>query len=55
MSFPGFDMPVRVRVAADSAVRLTPTEAWQTVTIPLAYPENFRVDRNFYVISRRAN
>ena len=38
----------------DSAVRLTPTEAWQTVTIPLAYPENFRMDRNFYVISRRA-
>ncbi len=51
---PGFDMPVRVWVAADSAVRLTPTEAWQTVTIPLAYPEDFRVDRNFYVISRRA-
>ena len=52
---PGFDMPVRVRTSADSSVRLAPTASWQTVTLPLAYPEDFRVDPNFYVIARRAD
>ncbi|MGH7580122.1 MAG: M1 family metallopeptidase [Gemmatimonadales bacterium] len=52
---PGFDMPVTVRASADSSVRLAPTASWQTVTLPLAHPEDFRVDPNFYVIARRAD
>lgn len=52
---PGFAMPVKVRVSADSAVRLTPTEAWRTSVLPLRHPENFAVDPNFYVIPRRAD
>jgi aminopeptidase N len=50
----GFDMPMRVYVSPDSAVRIAPTESWQTVLLPLAYPEDFRVDENFYVTVRRA-
>ena len=52
---PGFDMPVRVQVSPDSAVRLAPTEAWQTAVLPLRHPEDFAVDPNFYVIPRRAD
>ena len=52
---PGFDMPMAVRVSADSTVRLVPTEAWQTTALPLAHPEDFRVDENFYVVPRRVN
>ena len=52
---PGFDMPVRVRVAPDSAVRLAPTTSWQTAALPLRYPEDFAVDENFYVVPRRAD
>ena len=39
----------------DSAVRLAPTEAWQTAVLPLRHPEDFAVDPNFYVIPRRAD
>jgi aminopeptidase N len=52
---PGFDMPIRVGVSADSTVRLTPRETWQTTALPLPHPEEFRVDENFYVVARRAN
>ena len=52
---PGFAMPVKVRVSADSVVRLTPTEAWRTSVLPLRHPEDFAVDPNFYVIPRRAD
>jgi hypothetical protein len=51
---PGFDMPMQVRVSPDSAVRLAPRETWQTATLPLRHPEDFRLDRNFYVVPRRA-
>ena len=40
---------------ADSTIRLAPTEAWQTATLPLRHPEDFGVDENFYVIPRRAD
>ena len=52
---PGFDMPIRVRASEDSSVRLAPTEAWQTASLPLAHPEDFGVDENFYVVARRAD
>jgi aminopeptidase N len=51
---PGFAMPLRVRVAPDRWVALTPKEAWQTTTLPLADPGDFRVDENFYVVVRTA-
>jgi aminopeptidase N len=49
----GFDMPLRVAVAPDSAVRLTPTERWQSTTLALAAPEFFHVDENFFVETKR--
>ena len=50
---PGFAMPVRVAVAPDSTVRLVPTERWQTADLALDRPDDFHVDENFYVESRR--
>ena len=52
---PGFDMPIRVSVAPDSSVRLTPTERWQRTTLGLAAPESFHVDENFFVVPRRVD
>ncbi len=52
---PGFDMPIRVAAGEGQWVTLSPTEAWQTTTLPLAAPEDFRVDENFYVVARRAS
>jgi aminopeptidase N len=51
---PGFDMPIRVVTGPDSSVGLSPTEAWQTTTLPLANPEDFHVDENYFVDARRA-
>jgi aminopeptidase N len=50
---PGFDMPIRVGSAEGQWLILSPTEAWQRVTLPLAAPEDFRIDENFYVVVRR--
>jgi aminopeptidase N len=52
---PGFDMPMVVRVSADSGIRLAPTGSWQKTALPLAHPEDFRLDENFYVVPRRVN
>ena len=52
---PGFDMPMQVRASPDRTVRLAPTEAWQTATLPLRHPEDFGLDENFYVVPRRVN
>ena len=49
---PGFDMPLRVMLAPDSFSVVHPTEAWQTATLRLATPADFKVDPNFYVIAR---
>jgi aminopeptidase N len=49
----GFDMPLRVRLSADSSVRLTPTERWQRATLALPGPESFQVDEDFFVVPRR--
>ena len=46
---PGFAMPIRVATASDSTIRLKPTEAWQTTTLPIVHPDEFRVDENFFV------
>ncbi len=49
---PGFDMPIRVGAGPGAWVTLSPTEAWQTTTLPLVHAEDFRVDDNFYVVAR---
>ncbi|HEU4587817.1 MAG TPA: M1 family metallopeptidase [Gemmatimonadales bacterium] len=51
---PGFAMPLRVAVAPGRWVTLTPTEAWQSLVLPPTGPEDFRIDENFYVMTRRA-
>ena len=51
----GFDMPVAVVVGKGRSVRLSPTERWQTTDVGLAEPEDFRVDENYYVESKRVD
>jgi aminopeptidase N len=51
----GFDMPVAVLVGKGRSVRLAPTEKWQTTDVGLAEPEDFRVDENYYVESKRVD
>jgi aminopeptidase N len=52
---PGFDMPIEVQISPDSTIRLSPTESWQTLSVALDHPEDFRVSPDFYVTPRRAN
>jgi len=51
----GFDMPVAVLAGKGRSVRLAPTEQWRTTNIGLEEPEDFRVDENYYVESRRVD
>lgn len=50
---PGFDLPLRVTLTGTGYSLLRPTEEWQTVTIALPTPDAFRVDPNFYVLTKR--
>jgi hypothetical protein len=47
-------MPVAVLVGKGRSARLAPTEQWRTTDVRLEQPEDFRVDENYYVESRRA-
>lgn len=49
----GFAMPVRVRLGSDDNTLIRPTEQWQTVHTTLPDSGELKVDRNFYVTSRR--
>ena len=49
---PGFNMPVKVTVNWPEFAMLHPTEAWQSRTVKLPNPSDFRVDPNFYVIPK---
>jgi len=49
---PGFDMPVRVTLAPGSYQTIRPTTEWRTASTTLPGPSAFRVDENFYVVSR---
>jgi aminopeptidase N len=49
---PGFDMPVKVRLAGDNHDWMRPTEQWQTVKYALPNAADFTVDVNFYVEGR---
>jgi hypothetical protein len=48
-------MPVAVLVGKGRSVRLAPTEKWQTTDVGLGGPEDFRVDENYYVESKRVD
>jgi len=49
---PGFDMPLQVTVSPDTFSVVHPTAAWQTVPLRLATPADFKVDPNYYVLTR---
>ena len=49
----GFDMPVRVTSSPGEFTWISPTERWQTVETELTSADDFEVDVNFYVESRR--
>jgi aminopeptidase N len=49
---PGFAMPLRVWLGGGRSVRLTPTADWQAATLALEQPDAFRVDENYYVLTR---
>ncbi len=46
---PGFNMPVKVRLAGDAYEWVHPTEQWQTAKFALPDATDFKVDVNFYV------
>ncbi len=50
---PGFDLPLRATIKGQGLDVIHPTEAWQTLTLAIQNPEEFRVDPNFYVLTRR--
>jgi len=49
---PGFDMPIRVTLDWPTWTLIKPTEAWQTATVRLGNPTDFKVDENFYVVPK---
>ena len=49
---PGFDMPVRVTLAAPAYALIHPTTSWQQVKVKLTSATDFKVDENFYVIPK---
>ncbi len=49
---PGFDMPIRVTLDWPTWSLIKPTETWQTATVHLGNPSDFRVDDNFYVVPK---
>ena len=49
---PGFAMPVKVTTSPGMYGWIRPSEIWQTTTVKLTRPEDFRVDENFYVNAR---
>jgi len=49
---PGFDMPVKATLGGRALSWLRPTTAWQRVRVTLPNASDFRVDPNFYVLTR---
>ncbi|HEY5490085.1 MAG TPA: M1 family metallopeptidase [Gemmatimonadaceae bacterium] len=46
---PGFNMPLKVRLAGDGYDWVHPTEQWQTARFSLPSAADFKIDVNFYV------
>jgi aminopeptidase N len=51
----GFDLPVRAMLGGGAYTLLRPTTQWQTAPHTLRSPGDFRVDENFYVLTRNAD
>lgn len=49
---PGFDMPVEVTLSANTFRMIKPTESWQTVSISLNNPADFKIDPDYYVTAK---
>jgi aminopeptidase N len=49
---PGFNMPIKVRIADTGFDWVTPTEQWQSGKYALASAADFQVDVNFYVTTK---
>ena len=49
---PGFNMPLKVRLAGDTYEWVKPTEQWQTAKFALPSAADFKVDVNFYVTAK---
>ena len=52
---PGFDMPVKVTLNGEGYTLIRPTEEWKNAEIRLADPGAFKVDENFYVLSKNVS
>ncbi len=51
----GFDMPVKVSLKADEYTLVKPSNHWQSVKVDASItPDNFKVERNFYVNTKNA-
>jgi hypothetical protein len=48
----GFDMPVKVTLSSGAYSFIQPVQSWLTSPIRIERAEDFRVDPNFYVLSR---
>jgi aminopeptidase N len=49
---PGFDMQVGVTLDANGFTVVHPTESWQSATMTLASPAEFKVDADYYITPR---
>ena len=47
-------MPVKVTLADSGMAVIRPTEQWQQLTLHMSDPNAFRVDENYYVLTRRS-
>ncbi|MEX1182713.1 MAG: M1 family metallopeptidase [Gemmatimonadota bacterium] len=46
---PGFDMPIEASISPGAMTVLRPTTTWQTITLKLDEPHDFRIDEDYYV------
>lgn len=49
---PGFNMPIKARIAGSTYDWVTPTEQWQTARFALPSAADFALDVNFYVTAK---
>ncbi len=50
---PGLLLPIRVTLADSGMSIITPSDSWQTARLELQTPDSFRVDPNYYVLTRK--
>jgi len=50
---PGFTLPIRVTLTDAGYREIRPSAAWQAAPLTLRTPEDFKVDPNYYVLSRQ--